>query len=307
MIAPEWEDPAGVPISAFLFGGRRETVIPLVTEAFDWEHGTFLGSIMSSAKTAAAAGQVGEVRRDPMAMLPFCGYHMGDYFAHWLRLGAKTDPAKLPKIFYVNWFRRDADRRFIWPGFGDNSRVLGWVFERCAGVSEAIDSPIGRLPTVDALDVSGMDLAPNDLEELLRVDFDGWQQEIPLIEQHYEQFADRLPAALTEQLDALRSAAPGSSAGEDGDRLTSEGDGSRGMPLLPPAPIGARGSEPFDDTEEGRQAAPSAPQETRAPSSPTTENAGRAPEIPRTFAAVAPASVRTVARLARTALEQHKR
>ena len=205
VIAPEWEDPAGVPISAFLFGGRRETVIPLVTEAFDWEHGTFLGSIMSSAKTAAAAGQVGEVRRDPMAMLPFCGYHMGDYFAHWLRLGAKTDPAKLPKIFYVNWFRRDADRRFIWPGFGDNSRVLGWVFERCAGVSEAIDSPIGRLPTVDALDVSGMDLAPNDLEELLRVDIDGWQQEIPLIEQHYEQFADRIPAALTEQLDALRS------------------------------------------------------------------------------------------------------
>ncbi len=205
VIAPEWEDPAGVPISAFLFGGRRETVIPLVTEAFDWEHGTFLGSIMSSAKTAAAAGQVGEVRRDPMAMLPFCGYHMGDYFAHWLRLGAKTDPAKLPKIFYVNWFRRDADRRFLWPGFGDNSRVLKWVFERCDGLSETIDTPVGRMPTADALDVSGMDLARSDLEELLRVDIDGWQQEIPLIEQHYEQFGERLPEALTQQLDALRS------------------------------------------------------------------------------------------------------
>ena len=205
VIAPEWEDPAGVPISAFLFGGRRETLIPLVTEAFDWEHGTFLGSIMSSAKTAAAAGQIGEVRRDPMAMLPFCGYHMGDYFAHWLRLGAKTEPSKLPKIFYVNWFRRDADRRFIWPGFGDNSRVLAWIFERCADASEAINTPIGRMPTADAIDVTGLDLDPNDLEELLRVDIDGWQQELSLIEKHYEQFGERLPGVLTEQLDALRS------------------------------------------------------------------------------------------------------
>ncbi len=205
VIAPEWEDPDGVPISAFLFGGRRETVIPLVTEAFDWEHGTFLGSIMSSAKTAAAAGQIGEVRRDPMAMLPFCGYHMGDYFAHWLRLGAKTDPAKLPKIFYVNWFRGDADGRFIWPGFGDNSRVLSWVFDRCADAAESVDTAIGRVPTCDAIDVNGLDLAPGDLEELLRVDIDGWQREIPQIEEHYEQFGDRLPEALTDQLDALRT------------------------------------------------------------------------------------------------------
>ena len=205
VIAPEWENPTGVPISAFLFGGRRETVIPLVTEAFDWEHGTFLGSIMSSAKTAAAAGQIGEVRRDPMAMLPFCGYHMGDYFAHWLRLGRKTDSSKLPKIFYVNWFRRDDDGRFIWPGFGDNSRVLGWVFERCAGASEAIDTPIGRMPTAGALDITGLNLSASALADLLRVDIEGWQREIPLIEQHYEQFGERLPAALTEQLDALRS------------------------------------------------------------------------------------------------------
>ena len=205
VIAPEWEDPAGVPISAFLFGGRREAVIPLVTEAFDWEHGTFLGSIMSSAKTAAAAGQVGEVRRDPMAMLPFCGYHMGDYFAHWLRLGAKTDPAKLPKIFYVNWFRRDADGNFIWPGFGDNSRVLTWVFERCSDATDAVDTPIGKIPAHNAIDVSGIDLAPSALEELLRVDIAGWQQEIPQIEALYEKFGDRLPEALTDQLDALRT------------------------------------------------------------------------------------------------------
>ncbi|HJO05669.1 MAG TPA: phosphoenolpyruvate carboxykinase (GTP) [Acidobacteriota bacterium] len=205
VIAPEWEDPAGVPISAFLFGGRRETVVPLVTEAFDWEHGTFLGSIMSSAKTAAAAGQIGEVRRDPMAMLPFCGYHMGDYLAHWLRLGAKTEPSKLPKIFYVNWFRRDAERRFIWPGFGENSRVLAWVFERCAESIDTIDTPIGRMPEADAIDIAGLDIPASDLEELLRVDIDGWQQEIPQIEQYYEQFGERLPQALTEQLDALRS------------------------------------------------------------------------------------------------------
>jgi phosphoenolpyruvate carboxykinase (GTP) len=177
-------------------------VIPLVMEAFDWTHGTFLGSIMSSAKTAAAAGTVGEVRRDPMAMLPFCGYHMGDYFAHWLRTG-EHEGARLPRIFYVNWFRKDADGRFLWPGFGDNSRVLKWVFDRIEGATGAVETPIGRLPEPGALDVSGLDLAEGALDELLSVDIEGWRQELPLIEEHYAKFGDRLPADLREQLDEL--------------------------------------------------------------------------------------------------------
>jgi len=204
VIAPEWEDQAGVPISAFLFGGRRDTVIPLVMEAFDWAHGTFLGSIMSSAKTAAAAGKVGEVRRDPMAMLPFCGYHMGDYFAHWLRLGEKADASKLPRIFYVNWFRKDAGGRFLWPGYGENSRVLAWVFNRCVGAADAVDTPIGRMPTPDSIDVSGLDVGEQAMSALLGVDVPGWIEELPLIEQHYAKFGDRLPAALSRQLAELR-------------------------------------------------------------------------------------------------------
>ncbi len=203
VIAPEWEDPAGVPISAFLFGGRRDTVVPLVTEAFDWEHGTFLGSIMSSARTAAAAGQVGVVRRDPMAMLPFCGYHMGDYFAHWLSMPQRTAPQSLPRIFYVNWFRRDAHGRFLWPGFGDNARVLKWVFERCDEAVPAVDTPIGRMPRPEDIDTAGLEIAPGALAELLRVDVDGWLQELPLIEEHYARFGDRLPGALREQLERL--------------------------------------------------------------------------------------------------------
>lgn len=202
-IAPEWEDAGGVPIDAILFGGRRASVVPLVVEAFNWQHGTFLGATASSETTAAAAGEVGRLRRDPMAMLPFCGYHMGDYFAHWLEIGSRAEEGKLPKIFYVNWFRRDARGKFLWPGFGDNSRVLKWIFGRISGEGEAVDTPIGRMPTPDAVDLSGIELAPGALEELLKVDIKGWKAEIPLIEEHFSQFGDRLPAELIEELKCL--------------------------------------------------------------------------------------------------------
>ncbi|MEO6120582.1 MAG: phosphoenolpyruvate carboxykinase (GTP) [Acidimicrobiales bacterium] len=204
-IAPEWEDPAGVPISAILVGGRRSTVVPLVTEAFDWDHGVFLGSIMASETTAAAAGAVGQLRRDPFAMLPFCGYNMADYLGHWLDVGhsADADPTKLPKIFYVNWFRKDADGRWLWPGFGENSRVLEWVFARAAGGGDAVETPIGYLPAPGALVTEGLELRDGDLDELLKVDLDEWRAELPSIEQHYAKFGDRLPTALRDQLDAL--------------------------------------------------------------------------------------------------------
>jgi phosphoenolpyruvate carboxykinase (GTP) len=202
VIAPEWENPKGVPISAILFGGRRATVVPLVNEAFDWQHGVFLGSIMGSETTAAATGQVGVVRRDPFAMLPFCGYNMADYWAHWLKIGERKG-AKLPKIFFVNWFRKDADGKFLWPGFGDNSRVLKWVFERVSGQSEAVDTPIGRLPAQGAIDVEGLTLDEAQATELLRVDVEGWRKEIPDIENFYNRFGDRVPDALRGQLAAL--------------------------------------------------------------------------------------------------------
>jgi phosphoenolpyruvate carboxykinase (GTP) len=202
-VAPEWEDPAGVPISAILFGGRRATTVPLVTEAYNWRHGVFLGSIMGSETTAAAAGAVGALRRDPFAMLPFCGYHMGDYFAHWLEMGSRSEPENLPKLFYVNWFRKGADGKFLWPGYGENSRVLAWVFDRCADNAPARDTPIGRVPEAGALPLDGLQLVPGALDELLDVDADSWRTELPLIEQHYDQFGDRLPQALRDELDAL--------------------------------------------------------------------------------------------------------
>jgi phosphoenolpyruvate carboxykinase (GTP) len=202
-VAPEWQDPAGVPISAILFGGRRRSTVPLVTEAYNWQHGVFLGSIMGSETTAAAAGAVGNLRRDPFAMLPFCGYNMGDYFAHWLSIGEATSDDKLPKLFYVNWFRKDADGKFLWPGYGENSRVLSWVFDRCAGNAEARDTAIGRLPVADALPTDGLKLAPGALDELLSVNDDEWRAELPLIEEHYAVFGDRLPTALHDELDAL--------------------------------------------------------------------------------------------------------
>jgi phosphoenolpyruvate carboxykinase (GTP) len=204
-IASEWEDPAGVPISAILFGGRRRTTVPLVTEANDWEHGVFLGSIMASEKTAAAEGTQGELRFDPMAMLPFCGYNYADYFAHWLGMEKVTDPDKLPKIFFVNWFRRDDDGRFLWPGFGENSRVLKWVFERVNGDADAIDTPIGKLPTKESLDTDGLDIDEADLDTILSVDVDGWKSAVPQIREHYARFGERLPAVLDVEVDSLEA------------------------------------------------------------------------------------------------------
>mgnify|MGYP001816709032 FL=1 len=202
VIASEWEDPNGVPIDAILFGGRRASVVPLVTEAESWRQGTFLGSIMASEKTAAATGGLGNLRRDPMAMLPFCGYHMGDYFAHWLKVGEKGGE-KMPKIFYVNWFRKSPDGKFLWPGFAENSRVLKWIFERCDGTAEAVDTPLGKMPTEEALDTEGLDVDSEDMKELLRVDVEGWKAEIPSIKEHYEAFGDKLPAGLQEELGDL--------------------------------------------------------------------------------------------------------
>jgi phosphoenolpyruvate carboxykinase (GTP) len=203
VISPEWESPDGVPISAILFGGRRAGIVPLVNEALSWRHGTFLGSIMSSETTAAAAGAVGALRHDPFAMLPFCGYHMGDYFTHWLRVGASADPKLLPKIYYVNWFRKSPEGKFLWPGYGDNSRVLKWIFERVAGVGHAVTSPIGNLPAPGAIDLSGLKIPEDDIAALLRVDVEGWIAELPVIRAHLAKFGPKLPAALHEEFKAL--------------------------------------------------------------------------------------------------------
>ena len=203
-IAPEWEDPTGVPIDGILFGGRRATVVPLVREAFDWEHGVFLGSIMSSETTAAAFGEVGKLRFDPFGMLPFCGYNMADYWAHWLEVGHAASEEKLPRIFYVNWFRRDADGRFLWPGFGENSRVLEWMFRRCDGEGAARETAIGWLPLPADLDTSGMDISDSDLAELLDVDVSAWSREVPQLEEHFARFGDRLPTELSSRLATLR-------------------------------------------------------------------------------------------------------
>ena len=202
-IADEWEDLQGVPISAILFGGRRATVVPLVNEARDWVQGTFFGSIVSSEKTAAADGKIGELRRDPMAMLPFCGYNMADYWQHWITMG-KQDGVKKPGIYYVNWFRKDQEGGFIWPGFGENSRVLEWIFNRCEGTAEAVETPIGRLPTLDGLNFSGLDLSQDDNATLLMVDVVGWLSEIPMIEEYYSSFGDHVPSELWQELQLLK-------------------------------------------------------------------------------------------------------
>ncbi len=203
MIAPEWEDPDGVPISAILFGGRRATSVPLVTEAFDWRHGVFLASNVASEGTAAAENKVGELRRDPFAMLPFCGYNMGDYFRHWLEMGKRTDAAKLPRIYFVNWFRKDENGKFVWPGYGENSRVLKWIVERLEGEADAQLTPIGYLPTKASLDTSGLTLSDHHLDLLLSVDTEVWIEEASLIPPDYEKFGDRLPRELWDEHAAL--------------------------------------------------------------------------------------------------------
>ena len=202
-IAPEWEDPKGVPISAILFGGRRASAVPLVTEAYDWDHGVFMGSSVASEGTAAAENKVGELRRDPFAMLPFCGYNMGDYFAHWLSMKDRTDASNLPRLYFVNWFRKNEDGKFVWPGFGDNARVLKWIAERLDGEADAVDTPVGRVPTREALDLSGLDLSAADLSTLLDVDAAVWAEEAALIPAFYDKFGDRLPRALWDQHAAL--------------------------------------------------------------------------------------------------------
>jgi phosphoenolpyruvate carboxykinase (GTP) len=203
IIADEWEDPNGVPISAILFGGRRASAVPLVTESFDWQQGVFLGANVASEKTAAAEGTVGELRRDPFAMLPFCGYNMGDYFGHWLDIGRATDSEKLPRIYYVNWFRKDADGRFIWPGFGENSRVLKWIVERLNGRADAAKTPIGHVPTKAALDTEGLDIGDDDLDALLSVDPEVWKQEAALVPPFFDKFGDHLPKELWDEYKAL--------------------------------------------------------------------------------------------------------
>ncbi|HUC01142.1 MAG TPA: phosphoenolpyruvate carboxykinase (GTP) [Solirubrobacterales bacterium] len=203
-IAPEWEDPAGVPIDAFLFGGRRATVVPLVQEAFDWEHAVFMGATMSSETTAAAAGAVGQLRFDPMAMLPFCGYNMADYFAHWLALG-KKDGVELPRVFYVNWFRKDADGKFLWPGFGENSRVLEWVFRRCEGTAEAVETPIGLLPAKGEINTDGLEISDEAMADLLSVDVELVKAQLPQVQEHLAKFGDKLPAEVSAQLEALEA------------------------------------------------------------------------------------------------------
>jgi phosphoenolpyruvate carboxykinase (GTP) len=204
-IAPNWEDPAGVPIDAIMFGGRRTSVVPLVREGFDWEHGVFLGSIMSSEMTAAAFGTIGKLRFDPFAMLPFCGYNMADYWAHWLEIGRKQD-ARLPRIYLVNWFRKNAEGKFMWPGFGENSRVIEWIFGRCSGEDDAVETPIGLLPAPGALDTRGLKITTADLDALLAVDPAAWIQEAAAIEEHYAKFGSRLPAGLASRLDQMKKA-----------------------------------------------------------------------------------------------------
>ncbi len=203
VIAPEWEDPDGVPIDGFLFGGRRATVLPLVHEAFDWEHAVFMGATMSSETTAAQAGAVGELRFDPMAMLPFCGYNLADYFSHWLTLG-RRDGIKLPRVFYVNWFRKDADGSFLWPGFGENSRVLEWIFRRCDGAAEAVESPIGLLPAEGAINVEGLEISAEAVRELTTVDAALVREQLPQVEEYLATYGDRLPQEVTDQLEALK-------------------------------------------------------------------------------------------------------
>jgi phosphoenolpyruvate carboxykinase (GTP) len=204
VLDPDWQNPEGVPLSAIIFGGRRPSTIPLVNEAFDWEHGVFMGSSCGSETTAAALGQAGVLRRDPFAMLPFCGYNMGEYLTHWLSFSQRTTHDKLPKVYFVNWFRKDADGKFLWPGYGENSRVLKWICERVAGTAKSQKTPIGNLPTPESLDLSGLQLAPESTKALTSVDHEGWKKEAEDIAAYYAKFDGQLPRSLAEQLTALR-------------------------------------------------------------------------------------------------------
>ncbi len=203
-ISPNFDDPAGVPIDAILFGGRRASNVPLVTESFDWEHGVFMGSTISSEGTAAAENAVGELRRDPFAMLPFCGYNMADYWGHWLKIGQFTDASKLPRIYQVNWFRKDADGRYIWPGFGENARVLEWIVRRLTGEADAVESPVGSLPAEGEIDISELDLTAEQFAELFAITPDSWLAECDMTQEYYAMFGDKVPAELNAQLAALR-------------------------------------------------------------------------------------------------------
>jgi phosphoenolpyruvate carboxykinase (GTP) len=205
VIDPLWQSPEGVPISAVLFGGRRPTTIPLVTEAFTWEHSVYMGASAGSETTAAALGQAGVLRRDPFAMLPFCGYHLGDYLAHWLSFTQRTDRSKLPKVFFVNWFRKDAEGKWLWPGYGENSRVLKWICQRVEGVVQSTETAIGRLPRTQDLDLQGLNLSNEDLQALLSVDPESWGGEIQDAKAYFAKLRDKLPPALQEQLDQLGS------------------------------------------------------------------------------------------------------
>jgi phosphoenolpyruvate carboxykinase (GTP) len=204
VLAPEWDEPQGVPISAILFGGRRKTTVPLVTQANDWQHGVFIGATLGSEQTAAAEGRVGTVRRDPMAMLPFLGYNVGDYFQHWIDLGKNSDESKMPKVFFVNWFRRGDDGRFLWPGFGENSRVLKWIIERVEGRASGVSTPIGVVPSVEDLDLGGLDVDPADVAEALSVNPSEWREELPLIEEWFEFVGEKLPTGIKDEFDALK-------------------------------------------------------------------------------------------------------
>ena len=205
IIASEWEDPAGVPISGIFFGGRRKTTIPLVVQSRNWEHGVFMGATLSSETTAAATGAVGVVRRDPMAMLPFIGYHVGDYFKHWLSMGKKHNESQLPKIFYVNWFRRSTTGKFLWPGFGENSRVIKWAIEQIEGANTSVESAIGLIPSPGAIDVNGLESSPEDMNEVLSVNIDEWQAEIPLIDEWFEKIGEKLPREMADQFEILKN------------------------------------------------------------------------------------------------------
>ena len=203
VIDKAWEDPKGVPISAIIFGGRRSTVVPLIYESINWQHGTFLGTSVSSQTTAAAAGEIGKLRHDPFAMLPFCGYNMADYFGHWLQMGKKSTPERLPRIYYVNWFRKDKDGNFLWPGFGENSRVLKWIFERTSGADNAVETPIGNLPNENAFDLTGLNISPNNLKELFQVNIEDWKKEVQELKDYFQMFGERLPEGIRHELHHL--------------------------------------------------------------------------------------------------------